>query len=135
MAMIDYPKHPEPGLMHKIEFELMPILNQEKPIPAPDLYHQFETDFEISEKKYAYYRLEVEGIASKVQPDVHNKPSIELSDCEGGKCFVLCVFNDPAILQKYKPGEVYTISGNYLIASSLYGIVLKNAEVKETNHE
>ena len=127
MAMQEYPKHPQGELMHRIEFDIMPALQQETAVKAADLYKEFEADTDLAEQKYAYYRLNVEGVASKVQFDVHNKPSVELSDQVGGKCFVLCVFNDPGILDVVTPGENVTIRGNYLIASSLFGIVLKNA--------
>ena len=129
MALQDYPGQPQGEQMRQIEFEIMPTLQQENPVNAVALYREFEADDELAQKKYAYYRLDTEGIASKVQRDVHGKPSIELSDQVDGKCYVLCVFNDPAILDAVKPGEHVLIRGNYLAASSLFGIVLKNAEL------
>ena len=115
--------------MHQLEFGESPILSQTAPIDAKELYLTFDGDFESSEGKYAYYRFEVSGIASKVGPDVHNKPSIELSDEVGGKCYTLCVFNSDDIYDKVSVGDRVVCRGNYLIASSLFGIVLKNTEI------
>ena len=129
MALQDYPNEPKGERMRQIEFEIMPALQQEKAVNAVALYREFETDDDLAQQKYAYYRLDTEGIASKVQRDVHNKPSIELSDRVNGKCYVLCVFNDPSILDAVKPGEHVLIRGNYLAASSLYGVILKNSEL------
>ena len=129
MALQNEPNEPKGEQMRQIEFEIMPALQQEKPVNAVALYREFEADDSLAQQKYAYYRLDAEGIASKVQRDVHNKPSVELSDQVGGKCYVLCVFNDPGILDAVKPGEHVLIRGNYLAASSLYGIILKNSEL------
>ena len=103
-------------------------LAQTAPVDAKELYFSFDEDLKAAEEKYAYYRFEVSGIASKVEPDVHNKPSIELSDEVGGKCYVLCVFNSDEIYDKVSVGDYVVCRGNYLIASSLFGIVLKNSE-------
>ena len=128
MPLSDMPIEPKGELMHRIEFEIMPSLDQDEPYNAVRFYKEFEDDCDTAEGKYKYFRLNIEGIASKVQYDVHHKPSIELSDKVNGKCYVLCVFNDPAILDKVKPGEQVTIRGNYLAASITYGIIIKNSE-------
>ena len=127
--LTDYPNQPTGEKMHQLEFEESPILSQTAPIDAKELYLTFDGDLEASEGKYAYYRFEVSGIASKVGPDVHNKPSIELSDEVGGKCYTLCVFNSDDIYDKVSVGDRVVCRGNYLIASSLFGIVLKNTEI------
>lgn len=129
--LTDYPKQPEREKMHQIEFELLPLLSQTTPIDAKELYMSFDEDLEVAEGKYAYYRFEVSGIASKVQLDVHNKPSIELSDEVGGKCYALCIFNSDEIFSKVSAGDRVVCRGNYLVASSLFGIVMKNNEVVE----
>ena len=125
----DYPEQPAGEKMHQLEFGESPFLAQNAPFDAKELYFSFDEDLKAAEEKYAYYRFEVSGIASKVGPDVHNKPSIELSDEVGGKCYVLCVFNSDEIYDKASVGDHVVCRGNYLIASSLYGIVLKNSEV------
>ena len=115
--------------MRQIEFEIMPSLQQEKAVNAVELYEAFDSRTEQMQQKYAYYRFDVEGIASRVRRDVHGKPSVELSDRVEGKSYVLCVFNDKGILDAVKPGEHVTIRGNYLAASSLYGVIIKNSQV------
>ena len=72
-----------------------------------------DLDLKATEKKYAYYRFEVSGISSKVGPDVHNKPSIEFSDEEGGKCYVLCVFNSDEIYGRVSVGGHIVCQSNY----------------------
>ena len=127
--LTDYPKQPAGEKMYELEFGDSPLLAQTAPIDAKELYFSFDEDLKAAEEKYAYYRFEVSGIATKVGPDVHNKPSIELSDEVGGKCYVLCVFNSDEIYGKVSVGDHVVCRGNFLIASSLFGIVLKNSEV------
>ena len=115
--------------MRQIEFGYLPVLPQAAPADAKELYAAFDNDLAASEKMYAGHRFEVVGVASKVGPDVHNKPSIELSGETGGKCFVLCVFNSDEFYGRVTAGERIVCRGNYLIASDRYGIVLKNAEI------
>ena len=130
MPLSDFPIEPRnPEEMRRIEFELLPILPQNAPVNAAELFKAFEADCEQAEKLYKTYRFETNGIASKVQRDVHNKPSIELSDEINGRCYVLCVFNDPAILTQVNPGERVTVRGNYLAASNRFGVIIKNSEV------
>ena len=66
MALRDYPSEPKGERMRQIEFEIMPALQQEKAVNAVALYREFETDDDLAQQKYAYYRLDTEGIASKV---------------------------------------------------------------------
>ena len=129
MALPIEPNEPHGERMRQIEFEIMPPLQQEKPVNAVALFREFEADDDMAQQKFAYYRLDTEGIASKVQRDVHGKPSIELSDRVNGRCYGLCVFNDPGILDAVTPGEHVLIRGNYLAASNLYGIIIKNSEL------
>ena len=125
----NYPKQPAEEDMRQIEFGYLPVLLQAAPADAKELYEAFDSDLAASEKMYAGHRFEVVGIASKVGPDVHNTPTIELSGETGGKCFVLCVFNSDEFYGRVTAGERIVCRGNYLIASGLYGIVLKNTEV------
>ena len=131
--LTDYPEQPTGEKMHQLEFGESPLLAQNAPFDAKELYFSFDEDLKAAEEKYAYYRFEVSGIAGKVGPDVHNKPSIELSDEVGGKCYVLCVFNSNEIYGKVSVGDHVVCRGNYLIASSLYGIVLKMRRLSQVN--
>ena len=125
----DFPKQPEGEEMEKIEFGLCPVLKQDAPADAKTLYAAFDEDLTACESKYKGHRFEVSGVALKVAPDVHHKPAIELSDKVNGKCYVLCVFNSEDIFSVVKEGDTVVCRGNYLVASSHYGIVLKNSEV------
>ena len=125
----DFPSQPTGGDMRTIEFDYLPVLPQTAPVYAKELYEAFDSNLEVSEGTYSGHRFEVSGIAAKVGPDVHSKPSIELSDAESGKCYVLCVFNSDDFYETVSVGDHVVCRGNYLVASSLYGIVLKNAEV------
>ena len=127
----NYPKQPAEEDMRQIELGYLPVLPQAAPSDAKELYEAFDSDLAASEKMYAGHRFEVVGVASKVGPDVHSQPSIELSDETGGKCFVLCVFNSDEFYGRVTGGKRVTCRGNYLIASDRYGIVLKNAEIVE----
>ena len=127
----NYPKQPAEEDMRQIEFGYLPVLPQAAPADANELYEAFDSDLAASEKMYAGHRFEVVGVATRVGPDVHSKPSIELSDETGGKCFVLCVFNSDEFYGRVTVGKRITCRGNYLIASDRYGIVLKNAEIVE----
>ncbi|MBD5134265.1 MAG: hypothetical protein HDT38_07345, partial [Clostridiales bacterium] len=101
----NYSKQPAEEDMRQIEFGYLPVLPQAAPADANELYEAFDSDLAVSEKMYAGHRFEVVGVASKVGPDVHNKPSIELSDETGGKCFVLCVFNSEEFYGRVTAGE------------------------------
>lgn len=125
----DFPKQPEGEEMEKIEFGLCPVLKQDAPADAKTLYAAFDEDLTACENKYKGHRFEVSGVALKVAPDVHHKPAIELSDKVNGKCYVLCVFNSEDIFSVVKEGDTVVCRGNYLVASSRFGIVLKNSEV------
>ena len=127
----NYPKQPAEEDMRQIEFGYLPVLPQAAPAVANELHEAFDSDLAAFEKMYAGHRFEVVGVASRVGPDVHSKPSIELSDETGGKCFVLCVFNSDEFYGRVTVGKRITCRGNYLIASDRYGIVLKNAEIVE----
>ena len=108
------------------------LLTQTSSIDAKDLYLIFDKDLETSVSKYAKKRFEVSGMASKVGSDlVRGKPSIELSDKTGGKCYVLCLFNSDDIYNKVSVGDNVICRGDYHIASGLFGIVLKNTEIVE----
>lgn len=91
-ALVFYPKHPSSLKTHKIETKPMPILAQEKPFDVKSLFDEFDADLYGALKIYEDKRFEITGIAVKVGPDVHNKPSIEISDCVGGKAYALTIF-------------------------------------------
>lgn len=127
-----YPKHPSDWKTHKIETKLMPVLEQDKPFEAKNLCEDFETDLEGSLEIYEDKRFEVMGIASKIGPDIHNKPSIELSDEAGGRCYTLCIFPTADFYDKVSVGDRVTVQANYLVMSNWFGVVMKNSRLVKT---
>lgn len=124
-----YPKHPSDQKTHKIETTPMPILAQDKPFEAKNLCEEFRTDLEGALAIYEDKRFEVTGIAVKIGPDIHNKPSIEISHETGGPCEILCIFPSNDFYDKVSVGDRVTVRANYLVMSNWYGVVMKHSEL------
>lgn len=124
-----FPFHPSGEKMRMIETTPMPLKAQNAPYDAKALADAFRSDLDAALKEYQDTRFEVTGIAGKVGPDVHNKPSIELSDCVGGACHVLCVFPSEDHYDKVTVGDTVVVRGNYLVMSNQFGVVLKFSEL------
>lgn len=127
--LIFYPKHPSGVKTHKIETTPMPVLPQAAPFCVETLYREFQTDAEVFLKEYVDKRFEVTGIAKKVGPDVHNKPSIELSDAVNGQTYALTIFPTQEHYSKVSVGDRVTVRANYLVMSNLFGTVMKFSEL------
>lgn len=69
-------------------------------------------------------RFEVTGIAKKVGPDIHNKPSNELSDSIDGQTYALVIFPTNEHYSKVKVGDRVVVRTNYLVMSNHYGTSL-----------
>lgn len=130
--LIFFPKHPSHIKTYQIETKNSPLLEQNEPINSKELYNQFINNFDNALNKYKDKRFEVNGIAIKIGADIHNKPSIELSNNINERCHILCVFPNDNIYNKVSVGDKVTIRGNYLVMSNLYGIVLKKCELITT---
>lgn len=124
-----YPKHPSGMKTHRIETRPMPILKQSEPFEAAKLCEEFCTDLERALSVYEDKRFEVTGIASKIGPDIHNKPSIEISDEVGGRCYTLCIFPTDDFYDKVSVGDRVVVRANYLVMSNWYGVVMKYSEL------
>lgn len=124
-----YPKHPSGTKTNKIETTPMPILEQEEPFDVKTLCNEFCTDLDGALKIYEDKRFEVTGIASKIGPDIHNKPSIEISDEVGGQCYTLCIFPSDDFYTEVSEGDRVTVRANYLVMSNWYGVVMKHSEL------
>lgn len=127
--LIFYPKHPSSLKTHKIETRPMPILEQDGPFYAKELCNEFSNDLEGALEIYEDKRFEVTGIASKIGPDIHNKPSIEISDEVGGQCYTLCIFPTDDFYKEVSVGDKVTVRANYLVMSNWYGVVMKYSEL------
>lgn len=126
-----YPKHPSNLKTLIIETKPMPILPQEAPISVEALYDAFRGDLASALAIYKDKRFEVTGIATKIGPDIHNKPSIELSSDKEGNCFALCIFPTDDHYSKVSVGDKVTIRANYLVFSNWFGVVMKHSELVE----
>lgn len=124
-----YPEHPSDAKTHIIETTPMPRLSCDKPFDVKTLYGEFRADADSFLKKYVDKRFEVTGIAKKVGPDVHNKPSIELSDCVDGQTYALTIFPTAEHYEKVHVGDKVTVCANYLVMSNLFGTVMKFSEL------
>lgn len=124
-----YPKHPSDAKTHIIETTPMPRIPCDKPFDVKALYEEFQSDADGFLKKYVDKRFEVTGIAKKVGPDVHNKPSIELSDRVDGQSYALTIFPTAEHYEKVHIGDKVTVCANYLVMSNLFGTVMKFSEL------
>lgn len=124
-----YPKHPSPLETHKIETQPMPILPQEAPFAVKDLTAAFNEDLDGALAVYKDKRFEVTGTAVKVGPDIHNKPSIEISDCVGGQTYALTIFPTDDHYSKVSVGDKVTVRANYLVFCNWFGVVMKHSEL------
>lgn len=124
-----YPKHPSPMKTHKIETQPMPILPQKAPFDVKFLFDAFCSDLHGALAVYEGRRFEVTGIAVKVGPDVHNKPSIEISDCTDGQTCALTIFPTDDHYSKVSVGDRVTVRANYLVFCNRFGVVMKHSEL------
>ena len=112
-----------------IEITPMPILPQETPFDVEPLFDAFNADLNGVLAIYEDKRFEVTGIAIKVGPDVHNKPSVEISSEVTGDCYALCIFPTDDHYGKVSVGDKVTIRANYLVFSNWFGVVMKHSEL------
>lgn len=124
-----YPRHPSDAKTHIIETTPMPLLSCDNPFAVKALFEEFQADADSFLKKYTDKRFEVTGIAKKVGPDVHNKPSIELSDRVDGQTYALTIFPTAEHYEKVHTGDKVTVRANYLVMSNLFGTVMKFSEL------
>lgn len=114
---------------HKIETTPMPILPQHAPFDVKILFDTFHADLDGALAIYKDKRFEVTGIAVKVGPDVHNKPSIEISDGVDGQTYALTIFPTDDHYSKVSVGDKVTVRANYLVFSNWFGVVMKHSEL------
>lgn len=124
-----YPAHPSGEKTHLIETTPMPVKAQVAPYAVKELADAFHADLEAALAEYQDKRFEVTGVAIKVGPDIHNKPSIEISDCAGGQCHALCIFPTDDHYGKVSVGDTVTVRANYLVMSNWFGVVMKHSEL------
>lgn len=124
-----YPAHPSSAKTHQIETTAMPVLEQSAPFDVKTLCEEFATDKTAFFAKYLDKRFQVTGIAKKVGPDIHNKPSIEISDSANGQTYALVIFPTDDHYKKVSVGDKVVVRANYLVMSNNYGTVMKFSEL------
>lgn len=124
-----YPEHPSGVKTHQIETTAMPVMEQAAPFPVNTLCDEFAADADSFFATYVDKRFEVTGVAKKVGPDIHNKPSIELSDSVDGQTYALVIFPTDDHYGKVKVGDTVVVRANYLVMSNHYGTVMKYSEL------
>lgn len=128
-ALTFYPQHPSDAKTHQIETSAMPALAQDAPFSVKTLCDEFSADAERFYATYVDKRFEVTGVAKKVGPDIHNKPSIELSDCATGQTYALVIFPTDDHYRRVAVGDTVVVRANYLVMSNHYGTVMKFSEL------
>lgn len=78
---------------------------------------------------YVDKRFEITGIAKRIGPDIHNKPSIEISDRVDGRTYALLIFPTDDHYSKVEVGDTVVVRANYLVMSNLFGTVMKFSEL------
>lgn len=124
-----YPKHPSNLKTAKIETKPMPKLSQKEPFDVKTLFDEFCDNSNEFFARYVDKRFCVTGIAKKVGPDIHSKPSIELSDTANGKTYALVIFPTDEHYGKVQVGDTVTVCANYLVMCNLFGTVMKYSEL------
>lgn len=124
-----YPRHPSDAKTLQIETTDMPLMEQDAPFDVKTLHEQFIKNLDGALETYEDKRFEVTGIAIKIGPDVHKKPSIQLSDEATGNCFTLCIFPTDDVYHEVSVGDMVTIRANYLVMSNWFGVVMKHSEL------
>ena len=119
---------PDGNYLKKAQYDKFPLI-KDNVFNAKDLNQDFLSMPEESLKKYSGTRMQISGIAIKVEIDIHGLPSVQVSDTLNGEIYILCVFNDNSILKEVERGNKVVIEGNYLVYHKDYRIVLKNCEL------
>lgn len=102
---------------------------EQEPIAVSDLQAEFGKDRDGASKTYEGKRITVTGTVVKTGPDPHQKPGIELGASEDAETFVLCVCDSFDQLDGISPGDVLTVSGNFIAFWREQWVVLKQSEV------
>lgn len=124
-----YHEHPSSARTHEIETTALPVLEQDEPFNMKKLYEEFLENPDEFLSTYMDRRFVVSGIAKKVGPDIHNKPSIEISDSINGQTYALLIFPTDDHYNKVKVGDSVTVRANYLVMCNHYGLVMKFSEL------
>lgn len=99
-------------------------------IGTRELLEAYKQDPTKAKPVYDGENIRVTGVVVYVGPDIHNLPSIELSDAANEPGQVLCVFDSLDLTKGVSSGDTVTISGNFHIVSSGGMVVLKQSRIQ-----
>lgn len=126
-SVLLYSIKPDSSRVYAAENTILPHVQQDKPYNVKELHDYFLGNPYKALQEFDSKRLDVSGVVLRVGPDgVFGQPCAELSDKMGGKCYVLCIFQETP---KVKTGDNISVRGNYLVTRGDYGIVLKISEI------
>lgn len=114
----------------RIQQEFMPLMPQDAPFEAKKLHADFCADRSKCEAEYFLKRQRVTGVVMWMGEDIHNKPSIQLSDKADGDCYVHCVLAK-ADYSDVKIGDTIVCQGNFLECHQEFGVVLKMSTIEK----
>lgn len=101
-----YSLRPDYTMAQEVQTKIQPLLKQEAPFNVKELYEYFLHNPQKAVAEFDRKRITVEGVVLNTGPDrVYGEPSIELSDHEGGKCYILGVFSDAKAYSSVKAGD------------------------------
>lgn len=127
-----YPAHPSDEKTQRIKTTPSPLLQQSAPFCVKALCDEFEKDMSCFLSTYEDKRFEVTGTVINVELDIHNLPTVQLSNEAGGRCYGHCIFPvevGDEVMAKVKVGDKVVIRSNYLVMSNMYGVVMKYSEL------
>ena len=130
-----YPRYPSDLKTAKIETRPMPKLLQNEPFDVKALFEEFCENSDEFFTRYVDKRFCITGVAKKIGPDIHNKPSIELSDTASGRTYALVIFPTDEHYSRVQVGDTVTVCANYLVMSNLFGTVMKYSELISSKNE
>lgn len=104
-------------------------LQQKEPLDPAAVYNAFIDDYDHAKTVYLEKRAELKGIVNRIGPDIHNKPSIELTDQIGNRCYALFVFADDSFARSVSEGDEVVLRGNLLNAREPFGLTVKKCEI------
>lgn len=115
--------------IRQMEREDCPAIEQDTPLPVETMYQQFLLDFDAAWEIYFAKRIEVAGVITRMGPDPHGLPSIELSDRSEGRCYALCIAGTRELYEGIALGDAVICRGNLINAREPYGAVMKKSEI------
>lgn len=104
---------------------------QSDPFAAKDLVEKIYGDAAYEETLRSK-RILVKGIYTKTNTAPDAALSIEISDQEGGKCYVLCVLENDKYLSDINQGDTVIVGGNFLTMDEDYNLILEKSRIEST---